>query len=296
MRSLLLILNPQAGRKESRLRLFDLVEFFSRHDFTVTVHPTRRKSDATHFVQAYAGKYDVLLCCGGDGTLNEVITGLMSIGKKPEVGYIPAGTTNDMAASLRLPRRLLKAAEIILGGKSRMHDIGSFNSGYFVYAAAFGAFTSVSYLTPQPAKSLLGRFAYVLEGIRRLPEIRPYKMNVIADEQNHTGDFIFGAVTNTHSIAGIKNPMPGVVLLNDGKFEVLLVKNPDTPNKLRLILMDLGRRKYENENIIFFQTSHIEFHAEEEVPWTIDGEDGGMHQKVEVQNLPSSVRFCIGSA
>lgn len=293
-RKLLFILNPQSGRRESRVRLFDLVDLFSRHHCIVTVCPTRMRQDATHFVQKHAREFDLVLCCGGDGTLNETVTGLMSLPDRPPLGYIPAGTTNDMANSLRLPRNLLSAAETVLQGQLRPHDIGTFHDGYFVYAAAFGAFTEVSYVTPQPAKIALGPIAYLLEGIRRLPDIRPYRMTVEHDDITIAGDFLFGAVTNTHSIAGIRNPMPGEVHLDDGLFEVLLVRNPTTPRQLRRILSDLSRRRFDNENILFFQTDRVRFDGEKAVPWTIDGEDGGSHSHTEIMNLPRSVRFLTG--
>lgn len=294
-RKLLLILNPQAGRKESRLRLFELVDLFSRHNCIVTVFPTQKKSDATHFVQEHAALFDTLLCCGGDGTLNEVVTGLMMLEEQPELGYIPAGTTNDMANSLHLPRRLLKAASVVLQRKVHEHDIGTFHDGYFVYAAAFGAFTEVSYLTPQHSKLALGPLAYVLEGIRRLPDIRPHHIVVAHDGERIEGDFIFGAVTNTLSIAGIRNPMPGKVKLDDGQFEVLLVRNPTTPNQLRKTLSDLSRRKYDNENVLFFQTDHVIFTPESPVPWTVDGEDGGLRERTEIVNMPRRIRFLAGA-
>lgn len=294
-RKVLLILNPQAGHKESRLRLFELVELFSSHNCLVTVLPTQQKADATRFVQEHALSYDTVICCGGDGTLNEVVTGLMTLDEQPELGYIPAGTTNDMANSLHLPRRLLKAASVILQRQVRQHDIGTFHTGYFVYAAAFGAFTEVSYLTSQHAKIALGPIAYVLEGIRRLPDIRPHRMTVEHDGITITGEFIFGAVTNTLSIAGIRNPMPGRVLLDDGRFEVLLVRNPTTPNQLRRILTDLSRRKYDNGHVLFFQTDRVVFLPEKPVPWTVDGEDGGLRNRTEIVNLPGKIRFLAGS-
>jgi len=294
-RKVMLILNPYSGRRESRIRLFELVDFFSRQDCLVTVCPTRQKTDATRFVKEQGNQYDLILCCGGDGTLNEVVTGLMSLERKPEVGYIPAGTTNDMAASLHLPRALLKAAEVVLRGNIRYHDIGTFHDGYLVYVAAFGAFTEVSYLTPQHAKLALGPLAYVLEGIRRLPEIRPHHMVIEHDGTTLEGDFIFGAVTNTTSMAGIRNPVPGKVRLDDGLFEVLLVRNPTTPRHLRRILTDLSRKKYDNENVVFFQTASVSFLPDAPVPWTVDGEDGGMRMNTFIQNLPRSIRFLAGN-
>ena len=293
-RKLLLILNPQAGHRESKLRLFELVDLFSSQNCIVTVLPTRQKSDATRFVQQQAALFDTLLCCGGDGTLNEVVTGLMSMEEQPELGYIPAGTTNDMANSLNLPRRLLKAAAVILKRQVREHDIGTFHDGYFVYAAAFGAFTEVSYLTPQHAKIALGPIAYVLEGIRRLPDIRAHHMIVEHDGERIEGDFIFGAVTNTLSIAGIRNPMPGEVRLDDGRFEVLLVRNPTTTRQLRKTLADLSRRRYDNENVLFFQTDKVVFLPDHPVPWTVDGEDGGLRGKTEIVNIPRRIRFLAG--
>src|SRR5450756_1395296 len=291
---LMLILNPHAGHRESRVRLFELVDLFSSHDCTVTVCPTQKKSDASRFVTEMAKDFDVILCCGGDGTLNEVVTGLMPMKHKPDVGYIPAGTTNDMAATLHLPRSLLKAAEVILRGNIRQHDIGTFHDGYFVHVAAFGAFTDIPYVTPQHVKIALGPLAYVLEGIRRLPELRHHHMVVEHDGQRLEEDFIFGAVTNSISMGGIKNPMPGNVRLDDGLFEVLLVRNPTTPHQLRKTLTDLSRRKYDNENVMFFQTAAVSFIPDQPVPWTKDGEDGGLRLETSIQNLPRSIRFLGG--
>ncbi len=295
-RKLMLILNPSAGKRESRLRLFELVDLFSRHDCTVTVCPTRYKGDATRLAKEAGQSFDIILCCGGDGTLNEVVTGLMTLSRRPDLGYIPAGTTNDMATSLRLPRNLLRAAETILKDHIRPHDIGSFHDGYFVYVAAFGAFTEVTYLTSQKAKIALGPLAYILEGIRRLPDIRPHRMTIEHDGEQIEGDFIFGAVTNTLSMGGIKNPMPGKVKLDDGMFEVLLVRNPTTPKQFRRTLSDLSRRKHDNENIHFFQTDQVRFIPESTVPWAIDGEDGGLHKETLIRNLPRVIRFLGGSS
>ncbi len=334
-RKLMLILNPHAGKKESKLRLFDLVDLFSRQDCTVTVCPTLQKHDATRFVQEMGDNFDLILCCGGDGTLNEVVTGLMPLELRPEVGYIPAGTTNDMANSLNMPKHLLQAAAAILQGNVHDHDIGYFqshqadmvfppdfrpahevqgkprrtkaaqgnasrqamqspDSAYFVYVAAFGAFTDVTYLTPQSAKNALGFLAYIFEGIRRLPEIRPYKMTVEHDGQCLKGDFIFGAVTNSTSMGGIKNPIPGNIQLDDGLFEVLLVRNPTTPKHFRKIVRDLSRKQYKNENVVFFQTSQVKFFPETDISWALDGEDGGFHKNVDIKNLPKSIRILAG--
>jgi len=293
-RKLMLILNPQAGKKESRIRLFELVDLFSRHDCTVTVCPTLKKHDATRYVAEMGDHYDLILCCGGDGTLNEVITGMMPMENRPDVGYIPAGTTNDMAASLHLPKQLLKAASAILQGNIHMHDIGEFKDRYFVYVAAFGAFTNVTYLTSQPAKNAFGFLAYIFEGIRRLPEIKPYRMVVEHDGECLKGDFVFGAITNSTSMGGIKNPVPGDVKLDDGLFEVLLVRNPTTPKHFRKIVRDLGRKKYKNENVVFFQSKEISFFADNPLPWVLDGEAGGSHQDVTIKNLPKSIRFLAG--
>ncbi len=283
---LLFIVNPKSGKGSIKNHLMDIIDIFIKNDRKVTVHITQREMDACQVTGKQAKKYDLIVCSGGDGTLDEVITGMMA--RKPEercpVGYIPAGSTNDFAGSLGLPRNMKEAAGYIMQSQPCACDIGGFNENYFVYIAAFGAFTDVSYQTRQEVKNVLGHLAYVLEGAKRLFNLKSYHMKISTGEEQMEDDFIFGMVTNSRSVGGFKNITGKNVQLDDGVFEVTLIRMPKNPIELQEILGAILLQEMDHKLICTRKASRVVFESEEEIPWTLDGEFGGNHREVVVRN------------
>ena len=230
MRKMLFIFNPRSGKAQIRNRLMDILDIFTKAGYEVSVHVTQRPKDAMEVAAARGNDADLIVCSGGDGTLNETISGMMLLDRIPDLGYIPAGSTNDFASSLKIPKNMIAAAHLAVEGEAYPVDIGSFcGDRNFVYIAAFGAFTEVSYLTPQDKKNMLGHQAYMLESVKSLTSIKSYRMRVESEEITLEGEFIFGMVTNTISVGGFKGLVTQNVALNDGEFEVLLIRTPRTP-------------------------------------------------------------------
>lgn len=284
MKKLLLIYNPVSGMTKTRISLQKAVEFYDSHDYLVTVCLVNRLEDCANSIDFKS--YDLIVCSGGDGTLN--ITASFFIGKNlpAEIAYIPSGSTNDFAYSLGLSgdedTRLRNTVE----GTPKKIDLGRFNtSRYFLYAAAFGLFTKVSYTTPQRAKNLLGHAAYILEGIKSITDLKKYHMTAELDEEVIEDDFILGMVTNSLSIGGFKNILPSDTALDDGLFEIVLVKMPKTLAALNEIGISLLAEKPENnQHIIYRKTSKIIIRSEEKIAWTLDGEFGGEENVVRIEN------------
>ena len=292
MKSLLYIYNPAAGRKTARASLAEVVEVFARQGYKITVHPTQERGDATRVVMQQGAGYDRVVCCGGDGTLNETISGMMELKHRPELGYIPAGSTNDFAASLRIPRQMSAAAYTALEGEACRIDIGKFcEERYFVYVAGFGAFTEVSYLTSQDKKNLLGHQAYVLEGVKSLSSIKAYPLRISGGEKCYEGNFIFGMVTNTISVGGFKGLVNQNVSLSDGLFEVLLIEMPKTPLDLSSIVSSLLLKDDKCELLHKFKAAALTVEGEEPVDWVLDGEFGGSHSLVQIENLCQQIEI-----
>ena len=241
----------------------------------------------------YTKRHDLLVCVGGDGTLNGVISGLMKANVSIPVGYIPTGTANDVATSLALSKDVSKAAQKILNGTPRALDIGKFYDKYFTYIAAFGAFTGVSYLTPQSAKRALGHLAYVLEGIADVTTIKPKYTIVEYDGKTIEGEFIFGAVTNSTSVAGFIKLDPDRVDLADGLFEIILVKQPVMPADFMDIMSSLTLKTYDGDNFQMLHASNVRFIFDEEVAWAVDGENGGKHKRVEITNCHKAIEIVV---
>ena len=274
----LLIVNPCAGRNNKRLGALEIVKKFSPPEWETEIRTTRCQGDATTIVKDEGAKYDVILCCGGDGTLNEVINGLMKLDKKIPVGYIPSGSTNDLANTLGIPTELGASADLIQSGKKNSYDLGTLNGRYFTYVAGFGTLAEVSYSTPQDIKNALGFSAYILEGLSALTTIESFNLSYEADERSGEGEYLLGLVTNTLHVAGFKNIVSSNVLLNDGLFEVLLVKKPKTASDLQKIASSILSRNFDNECIESFKTAKITVTAKDKpLSWTLDGENGGEH-------------------
>ena len=292
-KKLLFIVNPTAGKKQSRGPLFDAVSVFSEAGYLVRVHNTTNRGDATDLVAKEGKRYDVVVCCGGDGTLNETITGLMRLERRPLLGYLPRGSTNDFAASLHLSSNPVKAAITITQQNSRVLDVGQWNDRYFVYVASFGAFTRSSYAAPQSAKNALGHFAYILEGMKDLNTLRPYKVKLTADGEVLDGDYLFGAVCNSTSIGGLMKLNPERVVLDDGKFELLLIPSPQTAMDLQNLMKALLNQQYDAEGLIFRHVSQVFVEPEEDLPWSLDGEYAPSAQRVEISNHQGALRILL---
>lgn len=283
---ILFIVNPKSGKGLIKNHLMDIIDIFIKNNMKVAVHITQEKMDACAVTGKQAPKYDMIVCSGGDGTLDEVVTGMMGIlpEKRRPVGYIPAGSTNDFAGSLGLPKNMKEAARYITEGRPFACDIGEFNENYFVYIAAFGAFTDVSYQTKQEVKNVLGHLAYVLEGTKRLFNLKSYHMKISIGGERIEDDFIYGMVTNSQSVGGFKNITGKNVLLDDGVFEVTLIRTPKNPIELQEILGAILRQEMDHKLIYSRKADSVFFEAEEEIPWTLDGEFGGGHRTVAVRN------------
>lgn len=295
MKKLLFIYNPHAGKRRITGQLGKVTEIFQSHGYLPTLYATQGKGDGVWAAAALGKDYDHLVCCGGDGTLSEVVTGLRSLDQPGTLGYIPAGTTNDFSSTLELPLDdLAAAAELAVTGYPQPCDVGLVNGGHlFSYVAAFGVFTETSYATPQPMKNLLGHTAYVLEGIKSLATLKTYHMKVTWDGGVLEDDFIYGMVSNSVSVGGFKGVIADRVILDDGLFEALLVRAPKHPLDLQQVAAALVSRQ-PNENFIAIQTSQIRFESETPVDWTLDGEFGGQHQDLRIENLPRCVTILSG--
>ena len=294
MKKLLFIYNPHAGKGQIRAKLADVLDIFTKAGWLVTVRPTQGKSDATYTAAQLGGGFDRLVCCGGDGTLHEVVTGLMESSRRPELGYIPAGTTNDYSRNLKLPKGYEAMAAVAAEGVPRPVDIGRFNERYFVYVAAFGAFTDVAYDTPQQVKNMFGHLAYVLEGISRLGSLKGYQARVEYDGGVLEEEFIFGMVSNTVSVGGMLGLPASSVALDDGLLEVVLVRTPRNPMELQGVIAALMKQTTdEAAGVRGFHTSRLKITCAEETPWTLDGEFGGDHDVVEIHNLQKQLQIMV---
>ncbi len=284
-KKMLFIYNPRAGKAKIRSNLLDIIDIFTKAGYEVTAYPTQSKGDGRIAVtERRIGYYDLVVCSGGDGTLDEVVTGMMQCEKKIPIGYVPAGSTNDFANSLHIPKNMIDAAQVIVEGKTFGCDIGTFNDDIFVYIAAFGIFTEVSYETSQDIKNILGHMAYILEGMRRLASVKSYRMKVECDELCAEGEFLFGMVTNSTSVGGFKRITGKYVQLDDGEFEVTLIKRPNNPMELNLVMAALINRNINTDCMYCFKTRSLRISSEEAVAWTLDGEFGGEHRTVEIKN------------
>lgn len=293
MKKLLFIFNPHAGKAQIKNRLMQIIDIMVKGGYEVTAYPTQAPRDAQDTVKKRAGDYDRIVVSGGDGTLDEAVTGMVLSGEKVPLGYIPAGSTNDFANSLKIPKDMVKAAKIAVSGKPFPCDVGIFNEEPFVYVAAFGMFTAVSYQTSQEWKNILGHAAYLLEGMKSLTDIASYRMRVEYEDEIIEEDFIYGMITNSNSVGGFKNMTGKNVLLDDGKFEVTLIRMPKNILELNAILASLTNLIDDTDLIYSFKSSKIRFSSEEEVAWTLDGEFGGSHREVSIENMQRALEIVV---
>jgi YegS/Rv2252/BmrU family lipid kinase len=291
MKKMLFVYNPRSGKGLIRNQLSAIIEIFSENEYDVTVYPTRMEMDGCNVVCQRAGEFDLIVCSGGDGTLDEVVMGMMNSGVRKTLGYIPAGSTNDFGSSLGIPKNMVSAAEIIVNGRPFACDIGKFNEDYFVYVAAFGFMTDVSYQTNQEMKNLLGHTAYIMEGVKRLGDWKSYRMKIESEEFSDEGDFIYGMVSNSTSVGGFKG-LPGKnIELDDGLFEVMLVRTPRTLLDWQEVISGVLLQEPKNSTVVRFKTSRLVVSCEEPVAWTRDGENGGEHTEVELTNLQEEIEI-----
>ncbi|MCI5883956.1 MAG: YegS/Rv2252/BmrU family lipid kinase [Eubacterium sp.] len=294
-KKLLFIYNPCAGKGTMKSKLSDVIETFMHAEYEVTIYATQREREATELVMELGKNFHRIICSGGDGTLHEVTQGLMNMPpeERPVCGYIPTGTVNDFARGLNLPTRIRNAAKIAVTDKIKPMDIGLMNGEVFTYVAAFGAFTSVSYETPQTFKNLLGRAAYLLEGMGQVANIKSYPMTIQTGEERITDEFLFGMVSNAKSVGGFSFFKKGQVSLNDGKFEGIFIRKPKNPQELQAVINSFVTLK-PNEQIIGVHSDSFIITSEQEVAYTLDGENGGSHKRVEIACCYRPIEYVCG--
>lgn len=292
---MLLIFNPHSGRGDFAINLFEVVDKFTKSGFLVTTYPTQKPGDAREFIVAHCAEFEYLVCSGGDGTLSEVVNALMEMPCtiRPVVGYIPSGTTNDFASSLGLPKDVLEAASVVTDGTKKALDIGQFENRYFSYVAAFGLFTDVSYATPQSKKNVLGHLAYLLEGVKRLGSIESFHCTVQLGADKIEGDFIFGMVTNSLSVGGMKLANIRDICMDDGLFEVVLLQKSTSLSDLQAVIASLiGQTPY-TDSLIIRRVSEVTISCDVALPWTLDGEFGGEKHEITIRNKHKAVEIMM---
>ena len=282
MKKLLFIVNPKAGRTRSLAPMFNVMARFSEAGYIIKLVVTEKSGDARRAASQLGEQFDLVVCAGGDGTLNETLNGLMKLENKPPVGYIPHGSTNDFATSLEIPDDPVVAAAAISCGRTRPLDLGRHNQRHFAYVASFGAFTRASYSATQAAKNALGHLAYIFEGLNSLDTLRPYRCRIEADGEVFEGEFIFGGICNSTSLGGLVKLNPKLVKMDDGKFELLLLRMPKTAADLTNLIASLTKMEYNEPNVIFRHVEHVVVTTEDDLPWSLDGEHAASEPRVEI--------------
>lgn len=295
MKKMLFIYNPNAGKGLLKAKLSDVLDIMVKAGYELVVYPTQSYKDAYRKVVHMDNDYDIVVCSGGDGTLDEVVTGMMKRDKEDRIpiGYIPTGTTNDFASSLHISRDIMEAADTTVHGKPFACDVGKFNKDIFVYVAAFGLFTDVPYQTDQKLKNALGHAAYVLEGVKRLSNVPSYHIKITADGREIEDEFMIGMITNSKSVAGFRSIMGKEVKFDDGEFEVTLIKKPKSLIGLQEIITALLIENFDTKHMYTFKAKEITLESKEEIPWTLDGEFGGQHEEVHIINKKQALEIMI---
>jgi len=293
MKNNLIIINPCSGKKKANKYLTSIIDVFTKAGYMSTVLTTTKRGDGTMYAAEYAGNADLVTCIGGDGTFNEVIAGMVEKDHKVPIGYIPAGSTNDFASSLKLSSGIVKAAKDIVEGERVPLDVGSFNGRKFSYVASFGAFTQTSYATPQNVKNALGHLAYILEGVTSIGSIKKEHMCIEADGVIYEDEYIFGAISNSTSLAGILTLKPEYVDMGDGLFELLLIKSPKNILEITEIVHMLTTQNYESSMITFVNAKEFKIHASKEIPWSLDGEYQEGCDEIHVENLHNAIEIML---
>lgn len=293
MKKMLFVFNPHSGKGQIKFHLLNIIDSFTKGGYDVCVHPTQAKLDAVDTITRIGEDHDVIVVSGGDGTMNEAIKGLMSLDRKIPLGYIPAGTMNDFASSLGIPHNMAEAADKILSDETADVDIGTFNDDYFTYVAGFGAFTDVSYGTSQQMKNVFGSLAYIAEGLRikRLNNMKTYRVRIEYDGGIIEDEFIYGMICNSMSVGGFKGLGGKDVLMNDGIMEGLFIRTPKSLIELQQTINALLARNLEAEQFCYFKTERAVVSADEEIPWTLDGEFGGDVSRAEISAKKEAIRL-----
>ena len=292
MKKMLFVMNPYAGTRRGAKELSEILAVFNQANYEVTTYMTSGTGDAFKIAKERSEGMDVVVCCGGDGTLNETMSGLLDAGRDIPIGYIPAGSTNDFASSLKLSLNPVQAAKDIVEGEPVAYDAGRFGDRYFTYVASFGAFTRVSYNTPQYVKNALGHTAYLLSGISELSQIRDIHIRMEIDGQIIEDDFLFGAISNSTSVGGILTLSPDRVDMGDGLFEILLVRAPRSFAELTECVTAMQNQKYlDCPTITFCSASSVKISTYEDMNWTLDGEKAEGQREILVENLHHAMRL-----
>ncbi len=287
---MLFIINPFSGKVKIKSALLDIIHMFNEAGYNVNVKTTLYRGHAIELVQNADDNTDIVVVSGGDGTLNEVITGLLQSGKKLPVGYIPTGSTNDFASTFGLPTEPKAAAKLIVQDDMCPVDVGKFGEDrYFSYIASFGVFTAVSYKTPQNFKNTFGHLAYVIEGVKDITKINSYRVKIKTDDTEIEGDYIFGSVTNTTSVGGIVKFNTDMVKMNDGLFEIILVKKPKNINELSQIISGLTASNFKANVFEFIKSKNVSMTFQSDMDWSIDGEHEKTGSYVEISNIQKAV-------
>lgn len=296
-KKLLLIINPHAGRGVIKSRALDIIDIFVQAGYRVTCCPTQKSGDPTEMIRGMGEEFDRIVCCGGDGTVNEGLNGIMALKKRPEMGIIPIGTVNDYAYSLGIPSKVIKAAQVAAGGCPFPIDVGNFNGRYFTYAAAFGLLTDVSYRTNQQLKNVLGKLAYGLEAVRRLTAVKSYHLCVAHDGGYEEDEFILGLFSNSISVAGMRTAHRQA-LLDDGLLEIALIRMPTSMEQLQDIIDVMlnveSISTLKSDFLTFIRTTKATVTGAQPVDWTVDGESGGSHTAVEIAMEPRAITVIAG--
>lgn len=292
MKQMLFVMNPYAGMRKANKVLTEILEIFNRADYLVHFYTTAASGDGERFVLEHAAGHDLVVCCGGDGTFNETVSGILKSGLDIPVGYIPAGSTNDFASSLRLASDPVQAARDIVAGEPERFDVGCFAGRYFSYVASFGAFTRASYATPQSVKNALGHTAYILSGIQELSQLKNEHVRLeLNDGTVIEDDFLFGAISNSTSVGGILTIAPDKVDMRDGKFELLLVRAPRKLAEISECIQALQKQTYNCSMVTFLSTESIRVFASEDMSWTLDGEFESGHSEAQVNNVHHAIQI-----
>ena len=292
MKSIYFVFNMRSGKAAISSKLANVINEFTKEGYEVTVHPTQSRGDAADAaLYACDKQYDLIVCSGGDGTLNEVIQGVMKAENKLPIGYLPAGSTNDFAKSAGISTNIMEAVQTVINGTPQSFDMGGLNDRSFIYIAAFGAFIEVTYETPQNMKNVLGHAAYILNGILHVGKIRSYHIKVTTGTETFEDDYIFGMVTNSSSVAGLLSL--GDFLCDDGLFEVTLIKKPSSPLALQKTIKGILNLEsdLDTKYIKSFRASKVKFECDNEINWTVDGEFGGALNCAEIVNFSKAVQI-----
>lgn len=290
-KNVLFVFNPHAGKGAIKGESVNLMDRFSKAGYRVEVYVSQFSGDLRNKVKELGAGKDLVVCSGGDGTLNEVISAIMEMDPKPELGYLPAGTTNDFGASHNIPKDFRKAVDMLMTGTPHPIDIGSFNEDrYFAYVAGFGAFTDVPYKTSQDLKAVLGHPAYIVEGAISLFDLKPIHTWIRIGDTVMEMDVLVALVSNANQVAGFKQLSGGDVGLDDGVFETLIIQNPENANQVTDIVASLVLNTT-SKYIHRIKSSDIEFRFEEPVQWVLDGEYGGEQTHVYIKNHQKTINF-----